>query len=324
MPDSKWAKMTTPAQAATAAKRLTAGSTAMARSAPDQQATRIEGVDLKSASKEEQAALDVERIRLDFPILQRTVHDKPLIYLDNAATSQKPLAVIDALVEYYREHNANVHRTIHTLGDEATTRYEEAREKTRRFINAPTAQSIIFLRNATEAINLVAYAWLAKRGRWIVLSVMGTTAASLADAGAARASRFTRHRRRACCAGMMCSAHRREDQACGADAYVERSRNHQPDSGDQRDRSRLRSAHARRRRPERPPHARRRAGPGLRLPRLLKPQDAGPDGRRRTLRATRRPGEHGAVSRRRAHDLARRAPRSDVQCRALAVGGGHP
>ena len=112
-----------------------------------------------SASKEEQAVFDVELVRRDFPILQRMVHNEPLVYLDNAATSQKPLAVIDALVEYYHGHNANVHRSIHTLGDEATTLYEDAREKTRRFINAPTAQSIVFLRNATEAINLVAYAW---------------------------------------------------------------------------------------------------------------------------------------------------------------------
>lgn len=119
--------------------------------------------------------LDVELIRRDFPILQRMIHNKPLVYLDNAATSQKPLAVTDAIVEYYHGHNANVHRSIHTLGDEATTRFEEAREKTRRFINAPTVQSIVFTRNATEAINLVAYAWgwqHVKEGDEIVLSVM--------------------------------------------------------------------------------------------------------------------------------------------------------
>jgi len=118
---------------------------------------------------------DVEAIRKDFPILQRTVHGKPLVYLDNAATSQKPLAVIDTIVEYYEGYNANVHRGVHTLGDEATTRYEEAREKTRRFINAPTAQSIVFTSNATEAINLVAHAWgrkNVKAGDEIVLSVM--------------------------------------------------------------------------------------------------------------------------------------------------------
>jgi len=130
---------------------------------------------LGSASKEEQAMLDVELIRRDFPILQRMIHNKPLVYLDNAATSQKPLAVTDAIVEYYHGHNANVHRSIHTLGDEATTRYEMAREKTRRFINAPAVEGIVFTHNATEAINLVAHAWgrqNVREGDEIVLSVM--------------------------------------------------------------------------------------------------------------------------------------------------------
>ncbi len=102
---------------------------------------------------------DVEAIRKDFPILQRLVHGRPLIYLDNAATSQKPLAVIDALVEYYEHYNSNIHRGLHTLAEEATARYEEVREKVRRFINAPSSASVIFTRNTTEAINLVAYGW---------------------------------------------------------------------------------------------------------------------------------------------------------------------
>ena len=118
---------------------------------------------------------DVESIRKDFPILQRTVHGKPLVYLDNAATSQKPLAVIDALVEYYERYNANIHRGLHTLAEEATARYEEVREKVRRFINAPDKVSIIFTRNATESINLIAYAWgrtHIRAGDEIVLTVM--------------------------------------------------------------------------------------------------------------------------------------------------------
>jgi cysteine desulfurase/selenocysteine lyase len=102
---------------------------------------------------------DVELTRKDFPILARTVHGRPLVYLDNAATSQKPLAVIDALVEYYERYNANVHRGLHTLAEEATGRYEEVREKVRRFTNASDSASIVFTRNTTEAINLVAYAW---------------------------------------------------------------------------------------------------------------------------------------------------------------------
>jgi cysteine desulfurase / selenocysteine lyase len=103
--------------------------------------------------------LDVARIRKDFPILDRKVHGKPLVYLDNAATSQKPRQVIDELVRYYENYNANIHRAVHTLGEEATAAYEAAREKVRAFINAPATESVIFTRNTTEAINLVAYSW---------------------------------------------------------------------------------------------------------------------------------------------------------------------
>jgi cysteine desulfurase/selenocysteine lyase len=95
----------------------------------------------------------------DFPILSRTVHGKRLVYLDNAATSQKPRAVIDALVRYYEQSNANIHRGIHTLAEEATAQYEATREKVGRFIGAPTAQTVVFVRNTTEAINLVAQTW---------------------------------------------------------------------------------------------------------------------------------------------------------------------
>ena len=103
--------------------------------------------------------LDVQRIRKDFPILERRVYGKPLVYLDNAATSQKPRQVIDALVKYYENYNANIHRAVHCLGEEATAAYEEARAKVAKFINAPSPESIIFTRNTTEAINLVAYTW---------------------------------------------------------------------------------------------------------------------------------------------------------------------
>ncbi len=103
--------------------------------------------------------MDVARIREDFPILKRQVHGKPLVYLDNAATSQKPKQVVEALVEYYTQYNSNIHRGIHTLSEEATARYEEVRQKTARFIGAHKASTIVFTRNATEAINLVAHAW---------------------------------------------------------------------------------------------------------------------------------------------------------------------
>ena len=103
--------------------------------------------------------LDVEAIRKDFPILSRTVYGRPLVYLDSAATSQKPRQVIEALVRFYETYNANIHRAIHCLGEEATSAYEAARAKTAAFINAPSADCIVFTRNTTEAINLVAYTW---------------------------------------------------------------------------------------------------------------------------------------------------------------------
>ena len=101
----------------------------------------------------------MRKIRQDFPILDRRVHGKPLVYLDNAATSQKPRQVTDALRHFYATSNANIHRGIHTLAEEATAAYEAVREQTARFINAPSARSIVFTRNATEAINLFANGW---------------------------------------------------------------------------------------------------------------------------------------------------------------------
>ncbi len=119
--------------------------------------------------------IDVEAIRRDFPILSRTVHGRPLVYLDNAATTQKPKAVIDALVHYYESYNANIHRGLHALSEEATARYEEVRASTARFIGAPASEGIVFTRNTTESINLVAHAWgrrYVKAGDEIVLTVM--------------------------------------------------------------------------------------------------------------------------------------------------------
>lgn len=104
-------------------------------------------------------ALDTGRIREDFPILAQTVHGRPLVYLDNAATTQKPRAVIDALVRYYETTNANIHRGIHQLAVQATEQYEASRLKAASHIGAPNADGIVFTRNATESINLVARAW---------------------------------------------------------------------------------------------------------------------------------------------------------------------
>ncbi len=102
---------------------------------------------------------NVETIRADFPILTRKVYGKPVAYLDNAASSQKPRQVLEAMDTFYRHHYANVHRGIHTLSEEATAAYEAARERVATFIHAPDPRGVIFTRNATEAINLVAYSW---------------------------------------------------------------------------------------------------------------------------------------------------------------------
>ena len=114
-------------------------------------------------------------VRNDFPILNQEVHGKPLIYFDNAATSQKPQAVLDALMHYYTRDNANVHRGIHSLSSRATDGYEGARDKVAKFINAASRDEIVYTRNASEAINIVAYTWgLANlsEGDEIILSVM--------------------------------------------------------------------------------------------------------------------------------------------------------
>jgi cysteine desulfurase/selenocysteine lyase len=119
--------------------------------------------------------LDPHAIRAEFPILRTKVNGHPLVYLDSASTSQKPQAVIDAVDEFYGEYNANVHRGIYTIGERSTAAYERARANTARFINAPDSHEIVFTRNATEAINLVAYSWGRKhigRGDAIVLTEM--------------------------------------------------------------------------------------------------------------------------------------------------------
>lgn len=119
-------------------------------------------------------ALDVEGLRRDFPVLQRTLHGKPLVYLDSAATSQKPLAVIDAMERYYHTSNANVHRGVHSLGNEATDAFEAGRVRVAEFIDADPS-GLVFVRNATEGLNLVAASYareLLRPGDRIVLTVM--------------------------------------------------------------------------------------------------------------------------------------------------------
>lgn len=112
--------------------------------------------DLSVANNTATKAFDVEAIRRDFPILAQEINGKPLVYLDNGASAQKPLAVLDAMDRYYREMHSNVHRGAHTLGDRATAAFESAREVVRDFLNAPSTKEIIWTRGTTEAINLVA------------------------------------------------------------------------------------------------------------------------------------------------------------------------
>src|SRR5499426_2982044 len=130
----------------------------------------IKGAELSGGSN-----YDVETIRTDFPILFREVYGKPLVYLDNGASAQKPRAVLEAIEHAYKMEYANVHRGLHYLSNTATSRFEDARETVRRFLNAPSAEEIIFTRNATEAINLVASSFGAMtiaEGDEIVISVM--------------------------------------------------------------------------------------------------------------------------------------------------------
>lgn len=119
--------------------------------------------------------LDIAQIRQDFPILSQTVHGKPLVYFDNAATSQKPLQVINALTGYYTGYNSNVHRGVHFLADKATTAFEESREAARRFINAASLEEVIFTKGTTEGINLVASSYgrkFIKEGDEIIISTL--------------------------------------------------------------------------------------------------------------------------------------------------------
>ncbi|HEX2470925.1 MAG TPA: cysteine desulfurase [Candidatus Limnocylindrales bacterium] len=119
--------------------------------------------------------LDPVALRRDFPILDQEINGHPLTYLDSASSSQKPRVVIDAVADFYREYNANVHRGIYTIGEKATAAYERARSTVGRFINAPDSHEIVFTRNATEAINLVSYSWGRRniaRGDAIVLTEM--------------------------------------------------------------------------------------------------------------------------------------------------------
>ncbi len=128
-----------------------------------------------NAKADAKPALDLTRIRADFPLLARSVHGKPLVYFDNANTSQKPHQVIEAVDRHYREHNANVARAVHQLGEEATSAYEGARDALARFINAPSRNEVVLTSGTTQSINLVAYSYALPRlkpGDAILTTVM--------------------------------------------------------------------------------------------------------------------------------------------------------
>ena len=129
----------------------------------------------ESALKTASQTLDIDKVRSDFPILQRTVHGRPLVYLDTAASAQRPMAVIEAVNDFYLNHNANIHRGVHLLSQEATDDYEQARSKIATFINAPSDQEVVFTRGTTESINLVAHSFvrpLLRAGDEILISWM--------------------------------------------------------------------------------------------------------------------------------------------------------
>ncbi len=244
-------------------------------------------------------AYDVERIRADFPILYRDVYGKPLVYLDNAASAQKPRQVIEAMDHVYRFEYANVHRGLHFLSNLSTSKYEDARELVQRFLNAGSQDEIIFTRNATAAINLVADSFGANIGEGdeIVLSIMEHHSnivpwhflrerrgavlkwAPIADDGELLLDEFER---------LLEPAH----QARRHHAHVERARHGGAGEGDHPARARARHPGARRRQPVGGAHAGRRARPRLRLLRLHRPQDLRPHRHRRALRQEGAPRRH--------------------------------
>ena len=255
-------------------------------------------------------AYDVSRIREDFPILAMQVYGKPLVYLDNAASAQKPKAVLDRLQHAYTAEYANVHRGLHYLANAATEAYEGAREKVRAFLNAARTEEIIFTRNATEAINLVAYTFGRERikaGDEIVLSIMEHHSnivpwhflrerqGAVHQMGAGRRRRQFPDRR---IREAALAAH--QD---GRDhPYVEHARH--PGAGERGGAPRACPRHsgAARRRPGRRPSRRRRAGHRLRFLRRHRPQALRADRHRRALRQARASRGHAAVQRRRRDD----------------------
>ena len=276
--------------------------------------------------------LDVERIRADFPYLEQLQDGKQVAFLDSAASTQKPRQVLDAMTQFYETSYANVHRGVYRLAERATEELEGAREKVRALLNAPSAREVIFVRNATEAINVVAYSWGLNElgpGDLVLVTelehhsnfvpwqyIANRTGASLPDAPA-------RRERRAPAGPARRGRRQRHRQGRRGRADLELAGDEQPGraargvgSRARRDRGRRRGAGGA------APHP-RRADARLRLPRGLGPQDVRPERRRRALGSRRAARADGALPARRPHDPGRRRRGDDLGRAAAQVRGGH-
>ncbi len=276
-----------------------------------------------------QPVLDAAKLRADFPIFEQVFHGKPLAYLNSAATSQKPRQVLDAMTEFYETSYSNVHRGVYTLGERATAGLEGAREKVRAFVNAPSEREIIFVRNATEGLNLVAYAYgLARLGPGdVVLAtqlehhsnfvpwqyVANRTGADfriipIDDNGDLLLDEVADIENVKVVAANVVS------NSLGTIADIPTAR---------RLGARARRDPHLRRRSGRPARAPRRPGARRRLHRRLGPQDARPERDRLPLGPDRAPARDGAVPARRPHDPQRRRREDDLGRAALEVRGRH-
>ena len=274
---------------------------------------------------------DVARVREDFPALALKVYGKPLVYLDNAASAQKPNAVLDRMTEAYKSEYANVHRGLHYLANAATEAYEGGREKVAKFLNAGRTEEIIFTRNATEAINLVASSWgepNIKAGDEIVLSIMEHHSnivpwhflrerhgavikwAPVDDEGNFLIDEFEK---------LLTAAH----QAGRDHADVECARHRRAGQGSREAGACPRHQGADRRQPGRRAHGDRRAGYRRRFLRLHRPQAVRPDRDRRALRQARAPGRDAPLQWRRRDDPRSRKGLGHLWRSAAQIRGGN-
>ncbi len=276
------------------------------------------------------AGLDVSRLREDFPILRQTVHGKPLVYLDNAATTQKPKAVLDALMTYYGEDNANVHRGVHVLSERATQVFEDARATVARFINAASTREVVFTRNATEGVNLVAQTFGRTRlgpGDEVVISAMEHHSNIVPWQMVCRERGATLRvipidRRWCAPAGRIRAAARTEDEARVGGSPLERARDAQSRATDDCIGAPAGGPGPRGRRPGGQSPGGGRPGARRRLLRVHRPQAVRADRYWRAVRPRASARGDAAVPGRRRHDQLGHLREDDVQRAALQVRGG--